>query len=119
MANHETVPGSASTRGTAERRNSATSFSFPGLACSGTYSAYLVIGISSLTARRQRIRETRVEAGKGLDGVHAQMKASAARSPWRAPGRANTAQREERHMSKVTYEIVEHDGGWAYRVGDV
>jgi len=22
-------------------------------------------------------------------------------------------------MSKVTYEIVEHDGGWAYRVGDV
>ena len=22
-------------------------------------------------------------------------------------------------MSKVTYHIVEHDGGWAYRVGDV
>ncbi len=22
-------------------------------------------------------------------------------------------------MSKVTYEIVEHDGGWAYRVGGV
>jgi uncharacterized protein DUF2188 len=22
-------------------------------------------------------------------------------------------------MSKVTYEVVEHDGGWAYRVGDV
>jgi hypothetical protein len=22
-------------------------------------------------------------------------------------------------MSKVTYEIVEHDGGWAYRVGEV
>ena len=21
-------------------------------------------------------------------------------------------------MSKVTYEIVEHDGGWAYKVGD-
>ena len=21
-------------------------------------------------------------------------------------------------MPKVTYEIVEHDGGWAYRVGD-
>jgi hypothetical protein len=21
-------------------------------------------------------------------------------------------------MSKVVYEIVEHDGGWAYRVGD-
>jgi hypothetical protein len=21
-------------------------------------------------------------------------------------------------MAKVTYEIVEHDGGWAYRVGD-
>jgi hypothetical protein len=22
-------------------------------------------------------------------------------------------------MTKVTYEIVEHDGGWAYQVGDV
>lgn len=22
-------------------------------------------------------------------------------------------------MTKVVYEIVEHDGGWAYRVGDV
>ena len=22
-------------------------------------------------------------------------------------------------MSKITYEIVEHDGGWAYKVGDV
>ena len=22
-------------------------------------------------------------------------------------------------MAKVTYRIVEHDGGWAYRVGDV
>jgi hypothetical protein len=22
-------------------------------------------------------------------------------------------------MSKVTYEIVEHDGGWAYKVGGV
>ena len=22
-------------------------------------------------------------------------------------------------MAKVTYHIVEHDGGWAYRVGDV
>jgi hypothetical protein len=22
-------------------------------------------------------------------------------------------------MSKITYEIVQHDGGWAYKVGDV
>jgi hypothetical protein len=22
-------------------------------------------------------------------------------------------------MSKIVYEVVEHDGGWAYRVGDV
>jgi Uncharacterized protein conserved in bacteria (DUF2188) len=26
---------------------------------------------------------------------------------------------EERHMSKITYHIVEHDGGWAYRVDGV
>jgi hypothetical protein len=28
-------------------------------------------------------------------------------------------QHEERTMSKITYEIVEHDGGWAYRVDGV
>ena len=28
-------------------------------------------------------------------------------------------QRQERPMSKITYEIVEHDGGWAYRVDGV
>ncbi|MGH7024436.1 MAG: DUF2188 domain-containing protein [Candidatus Dormibacterales bacterium] len=22
-------------------------------------------------------------------------------------------------MPKITYEVVQHDGGWAYRVGDV
>ena len=22
-------------------------------------------------------------------------------------------------MTRITYELVEHDGGWAYRVGDV
>jgi Uncharacterized protein conserved in bacteria (DUF2188) len=22
-------------------------------------------------------------------------------------------------MTKLTYEVVEHDGGWAYKVGDV
>src|SRR5262245_22437828 len=60
-----------------------------------------------------------MEAATGLDGVHAQMTASAARSPCPASGAASTAQREERHMSRVTYEIVQHDGGWAYRVGDV
>jgi Uncharacterized protein conserved in bacteria (DUF2188) len=26
---------------------------------------------------------------------------------------------QEIAMTKVTYEIVEHDGGWAYKVGDV
>jgi hypothetical protein len=25
----------------------------------------------------------------------------------------------ERDVSKVVYEVVEHDGGWAYRVGKV
>jgi hypothetical protein len=27
--------------------------------------------------------------------------------------------REHANMTKVTYEIVEHDEGWAYKVGDV
>src|SRR2546425_7479713 len=39
IANQVTVPGSASTSGSADFRNSATSFSLPGLASSGTYSA--------------------------------------------------------------------------------
>jgi hypothetical protein len=36
MANQAMVPGSALTKGTADRRKSATSFSLPGFACSGT-----------------------------------------------------------------------------------
>src|SRR5437879_13560736 len=46
MANHEIVPASAFTNGTAERRKSATSLSLPDFACSGTYSANLVITFS-------------------------------------------------------------------------
>src|SRR6267142_4262783 len=46
MASHEIVPASAFTKGTAERRKSATSFSFPGFACSGTYRANFVIACS-------------------------------------------------------------------------
>src|SRR5205823_2083490 len=34
-------------------------------------------------------------------------------------GKRDCHQREEPYMSKVTYEIVEHDGGWAYRVDGV
>src|SRR3984893_6093796 len=43
MANQVTVPGSSSTSGSADFRNSATSFSLPGLASRGTYSASLDI----------------------------------------------------------------------------
>ena len=45
MANHETVPDSSFTKGAADRRKSATSFSLPGFACSGTYKANLVITV--------------------------------------------------------------------------
>jgi hypothetical protein len=27
--------------------------------------------------------------------------------------------RREKAMSEITYRIVEHDGGWAYKLGDV
>src|SRR4029077_13159835 len=53
MANHETVPTSAFTKGTAERRKSATSFSLPGFASSGTYSANFVITLSCLDRGHQ------------------------------------------------------------------
>src|SRR6202158_4149785 len=43
IANQVTVPGSALTSGSADLRKSATSFSLPGLASSGTYSATLDI----------------------------------------------------------------------------
>src|SRR5258708_31145777 len=43
IANQVTVPGSALTSGSADLRKSATSFSLPGLASSGTYSASLDI----------------------------------------------------------------------------
>src|SRR5262249_1201730 len=51
MANHEVVPGSALTNGTAERRKSATSFSLPGFACSGTEKAHFVIAFSFSASR--------------------------------------------------------------------
>jgi hypothetical protein len=37
---------------------------------------------------------------------------------WNPPAAAGPAraQPKEKPMSKVTYEIVPHDGGWAYRV---
>jgi hypothetical protein len=34
---------------------------------------------------------------------------------WRLISEIET--RQERSMTTVTYEIVEHDGGWAYKVG--
>src|ERR1700682_2093288 len=46
MANHEIVPTSAFTKGTAERKKSTTSFSLPSFASSGTYSANFVITFS-------------------------------------------------------------------------
>jgi hypothetical protein len=34
-------------------------------------------------------------------------------------GKGGAFEHQEWHMTKVTYEIVEHDGGWAYRVNGV
>jgi len=70
MANYEIVPGSAFTKGTAERRKSATSFSLPGFASRGTYSANFVIAATLLAelfkpisrARRFRWRSAPVIA---------------------------------------------------------
>src|ERR1700694_1221646 len=66
MATQVTVPGSASTSGSADFRNSATSFSLPGLASRGTYSAtfdivssckyFLTRAIMPLCKRRNSVR---------------------------------------------------------------
>src|ERR1700730_3369444 len=53
MANHEIVPTSAFTKGTAERKKSTTSFSLPGFASSGTYSANFVITLFCLDRGHQ------------------------------------------------------------------
>src|SRR5690606_40839525 len=37
----------------------------------------------------------------------------------RASATTSTAPVTETTMPDVTYEVVEHDGGWAYKVGDV
>lgn len=50
MASQLMVPGSASTKGNADFRNSATSFSLPGLASRGTYKAILDIVYSHIAA---------------------------------------------------------------------
>lgn len=40
------------------------------------------------------------------------------RGPRRTGGRHGNRQ-EGRPITRVTYQVVEHDGGWAYKVGDV
>src|SRR5262249_10484976 len=60
MANHEIVPASAFTKGTAERRKSATSFSLPGFACSGTYRANFVITFSSFDVSESILKQLQV-----------------------------------------------------------
>src|SRR5690242_17334877 len=66
MANHEIVPGSAFTKGTAERRKSATSLSLPGFACNGTYRANFVIVFSCFEQGPCRDGESTTAAdGKG------------------------------------------------------
>jgi hypothetical protein len=37
----------------------------------------------------------------------------------RRPSFIGRAFQEERGMAHITYTIVEHDGGWAYKLGDV
>ncbi|MFC5036686.1 DUF2188 domain-containing protein [Tianweitania sediminis] len=37
----------------------------------------------------------------------------------RSPTRSDATPEEQGDAGKVTYRVVEHDGGWAYKVGDV
>jgi Uncharacterized protein conserved in bacteria (DUF2188) len=37
----------------------------------------------------------------------------------RACGASQSSEKGKSNMSHVIYQIVEHDGGWAYKVGDV
>src|ERR1700676_4387524 len=70
MANHEIVPASAFTKGTAERKKSATSFSLPGFASSGTYSANFFIASSPVLPRPSRLKTgTHTGNEEAMDGV--------------------------------------------------
>src|SRR5271170_2323912 len=70
MANHEIVPTSAFTKGTAERKKSATSFSLPGFASSGTYSANFVITFSCFDSGHQKRKPAaRIDNEEALDGI--------------------------------------------------
>src|ERR1700722_10032637 len=60
IAYHEIVPGSAFTKGTADRRKSATSFSLSGLASSGTYNANFVILLSCSDLREYQSASNRL-----------------------------------------------------------
>jgi hypothetical protein len=37
----------------------------------------------------------------------------------RARRRTGGISRKERRMAEVTYHVVQHDGGWTYKVGEV
>ena len=57
----------------------------------------------------------------GLEPDRLRVVARFAQPVLRPPGRAGGAGKDGGclAMPKVTYHIIEHDGGWAYRVGDV
>src|ERR1700758_48747 len=60
MANQLIVPGSASTKGNADFRNSATSFSLPGLASRGTYKASSDIVYSHIAVDMDVVHTVRI-----------------------------------------------------------
>src|SRR3984893_17198564 len=70
MANPELLPPSPFTKGTAERKKSATCFSLPGFASSGTYSANFVITFSCFdTGHQARKPPTRTDNEEALDSI--------------------------------------------------
>src|SRR5690606_1202897 len=91
-------------------------------------------GLSPLEDRSCRTRRTsrtivaRPTNARGATTRPAPPSASATttRTTWaatptipRASATTSTAPVTETTMPDVTYEVVEHDGGWAYKVGDV
>jgi hypothetical protein len=79
--------------------------------------------VAKKKAKRIRIggRERKLVGGRQRREVSYSSKRSAIKKSVKREGHSRKKVEAERrdHMTKVTYMIVEHDGGFAYKVGDV
>jgi hypothetical protein len=69
------------------------------------------------TAKPSRTKAAKKRAAKSSSKKPAKRAASKRAKPKGRRARGRPTKHVAKQVTKITYEVVEHDGGWAYRVG--